>query len=150
MQYPLVETDHYKRCWTKPVSGYKYMEHYNELDVLLVPLQSKEFNAYKSELKFVEAGMMNVAVVASNFGPYTVGSKSFFEKGGKINEEGNCVLIDNNRGHKEWAKTIEKLVKNPEYIDRLKENMHNHILENYDMNKITAKRAEWYKKINKK
>lgn len=150
VQYPLVETEHYKRCWTKPVQNYKYMEHYNELDVLLVPLQSNDFNSCKSELKFVEAGMMNVAVVASNFGPYTIGSTSFFEKGGKVNEEGNCVLIDNNRAHKEWAKTIEKLVKNPEYIGKLKENMHKHVLENYDIRKITANRAEWYKQICKK
>lgn len=150
VQYPFVETEHYKRCWTKPVQNYKYMEHYNELDVLLVPLQSNDFNSNKSELKFVEAGMMGVAVVASNFGPYTIGSNSFFEKGGKINEEGNCVLIDNNRAHKEWAKTIEKLVKNPEYIGKLKENMHKHVLENYDIRKITANRAEWYKQIKKR
>lgn len=140
----------YKRCWTKPVDNFEYMTHYNGLDVLLVPLQDKEFNKYKSELKFIEAGMMNVAVVASNFGPYTIGSKNFFEKGGIINEEGNCILIDNTRAHKEWSKTIEKLVKNPEYVDKLKYNMHNHIIQNYDINKITAYRAEWYKQICKR
>jgi glycosyltransferase involved in cell wall biosynthesis len=126
------------------------MAHYNELDLLLVPLQSNDFNSCKSELKFVEAGMMGVAVMASNFGPYTIGSTSFFEKGGKVNENANCVLIDNNRAHKEWAKSIEKLVKNPEYIDKLKENMHNHILENYDIRKVTKERAEWYKQICKR
>ena len=150
IQYPGVENEPYKRCWTKPVHGFKYMEHYNELDVLLVPLQDNDFNSCKSELKFVEAGMMNVAVVASNFGPYTIGSKSFFEKGGVVNEEGNCVLIDNKKAHKDWSKTIEKLVKNPEYITKLKENMHKHILENYDINKVTAVRADWYKQINKR
>ena len=150
VQYPGVENEPYKRCWTKPVQGFKYMEHYNELDVLLVPLQDNDFNSCKSELKFVEAGMMNVAVVASNFGPYTIGSTNFFEKGGVINENGNCVLIDNKKSHKDWSKTVEKLVKNPEYIDKLKENMHKHILENYDINKITAMRAEWYKDIKKR
>lgn len=150
IQYPGVENEPYKRCWTKPVHGFKYMEHYNELDVLLVPLQDNDFNSCKSELKFVEAGMMNVAVVASNFGPYTIGSKSLFEKGGVVNEEGNCVLIDNKKAHKDWCKTIEKLVKNPEYIAKLKENMHKHILENYDINKVTAVRADWYKQINKR
>jgi glycosyltransferase involved in cell wall biosynthesis len=150
IQYPGVENEPYKRCWTKPVHGFKYMEHYNELDVLLVPLQDNDFNSCKSELKFVEAGMMNVAVVASNFGPYTIGSKSFFEKGGVVNEEGNCVLIDNKKAHKDWSKTIEKLVKNPEYITKLKENMHKHILENYDINKVTAVRADCYKQINKR
>ena len=94
--------------------------------------------------------MMNVAVVASNFGAYKIGSKNFFEKGGVINKEGNCILIDNNKSHKDWHKTIEKLVKNPEYIDILKENMHKHVLENYDINKITAERAEWYQIICKR
>ena len=116
----------------------------------MVPLQSTKFNENKSELKFVEAGMMNVAVIASDFGPYTIGSKNFFERGGSINENGNCVLIDNKKAHKEWCKVIEKLVKNPHYITKLQENMHKHILENYDINKITADRAEWYKSIVKK
>ena len=150
MDYPMDWNESYKRCWTKDVANYKYMEHYNEIDVLLVPLQDNDFNSCKSELKFVEAGMMNVAVVASNFGPYTIGSTNFFEKGGKINENGNCILVDNNRAHKDWAKAVEKLVKNPEYITMLKNNMHQHVLENYDINKVTAERAEWYKQICKR
>lgn len=150
MDYPMVFNEHYKRCWTKDVANYKYMEHYNEIDVLLVPLQANDFNSCKSELKFVEAGMMNVAVVASNFGPYTIGSKNFFEKGGKVNEDGNCILIDNTRAHKEWPKTIEKLVKNPEYVTKLRENMNKHVLENYDINNVTAERAAWYKQICKR
>lgn len=150
MEYPSVYDEPYKRCWTRDVANYDYMKHYNELDVLLVPLQTNEFTSYKSELKFVEAGMMNVAVVASNTGPYTIGSSNYFGKNGTINEDGNCVLIDNHRAHKEWARTIERLVKNPEHIDRLKENMHKHVLEHYDINKITAQRAEWYKQICKR
>ena len=149
-EYPFVENEKYKRCWTKEVANYKYMEHYNEIDVLLVPLQDNNFNAQKSELKFVEAGIMNVAVIASNFGPYTIGSENYFEKGGVINENGNCILIDNRKAHKEWAKAIEKLVKNPEHIVRLQENMNKHIIENYSMDKMTAERAEWYKKICKR
>lgn len=150
VDYPMVFKEAYKRCWTKDVANYKYMEHYNEIDILLVPLQHTEFNSCKSELKFVEAGMMDVAVVASNFGPYTIGSENFFEKGGNINMNGNCILIDNNRAHKEWPKAVEKLVKNPVYIETLQTNMKKHVLENYDINNITAQRAEWYKQICKR
>lgn len=150
IEYPNVNNEGYRRCWTKPVDDYQYMEHYNNLDILLVPLQSTDFNEKKSELKFVEAGMMNVAVIASNFGPYTIGSENFFQKGGIINKNGNCVLIDNKKAHKDWAKMIEKLVKNPEYIDLLKNNMAKHVEENYNLEKITAERAEWYKKICKR
>lgn len=150
MQYPLVDSEPYKRCWTKDVANYKYMEHYNNIDVLLVPLQDNEYNVCKSELKFVEAGMMNVAVVASNVGPYSLNSVNFFEKGGNINNSGNCVLIENRKSHKDWAKTIEKFVKNPEYVTILQQNMHQYVIDKYDINKITAERAEWYKKICKK
>lgn len=148
--YPDADKESYKRCWTKSVDNYEYMKHYNEIDILFVPLQDNEFNSCKSELKFAEAGIMNVGVVASNFGPYTIGSVNLFERGGKINDNGNCILIENNRAHKDWSKTVERLVKNPEYVDILKNNMHKHIMENYNLEKITAERARWYKEICKK
>lgn len=150
VEYPNTENESYKRCWTKPVDDYCYMEHYNNLDILLVPLAKNDFTQCKSELKFVEAGTMDVAVIASNTGPYTIGSENFFQKGGKINEKGNCILIDNRKTDKEWAKAIEKLVKTPEYIQMLKNNMAKHVKENYNLDKITAERAEWYKKICKR
>ena len=149
LDYPNSDNELYKRCWTKVTDNYEYLKHYNDIDVLLVPLQENAFNECKSELKFVEGGMMGVAVVASNVNPYTIGSKNFLEKGGKINEDGNCILIENRKAHKDWAKVIEKLVNNPEYITKLQENMSKHISENYDINKITQKRAEWYKQICK-
>lgn len=147
VDYPNSDNETYKRCWTKTVDNYEYMKHYNEIDILFVPLQDNEFNRYKSELKFAEAGIMNVGVVASNFGAYTIGSVNFFERGGTINENGNCVLIENSRSHKDWAKTVERLVKNPDYVNMLKTNMHKHIMENYNLEKITAERARWYKEI---
>jgi glycosyltransferase involved in cell wall biosynthesis len=150
VDYPNADNETYKRCWTKTVDNYDYMKHYNEIDILFVPLQDNEFNRYKSELKFAEAGIMNVGVVASNFGAYTIGSVNFFERGGTINKDGNCILIENNRAHKDWSKAVEKLVKNPEYVEMLKTNMHNHIMENYNLEKITAERARWYKEICKK
>lgn len=150
LDYPFSDIEPYRRCWTKTVDNYEYMKHYNNIDILMVPLQNNEFNKYKSELKFAEAGMMNVAVIASNFGAYTIGSVNFFERGGGINENGNCILVENNRAHKDWVKAVEKLVRNPKYIDMLKTNMHNHIMENYNLNKITAERARWYKEICKK
>ena len=93
---------------------------------------------------------MNVGVIASNFGAYTIGSTNFFEKGGVINENGNCILIDNRRAHKDWAKAVERIVRNPEYVDMLKKNMNKHITTNYNLNKITAERARWYKEICKR
>ena len=59
-------------------------------------------------------------------------------------------MIDNNRSHKDWYKTVEKLANNPSYVAKLKENMNKHISENYNLDKITLDRANWYKEICKK
>lgn len=142
------DKEFYKRRWTKGIMS--YCTHYNDIDVLLVPLDNNDFNMYKSELKLIEAGMMNKAAVVSNFGPYQIGTVNYFEKGGVVNPEGNCILIDQNKAHKDWAKTIEKLVKNPEHIEKLRENLHNSIKDKYDLTNVTHERAAWYKEIVKR
>ena len=147
-QYPLVDNECYRREWTKNVK--EYGKHYNNVDVLLVPLHTTPFNEVKSELKFVEAGFTNTAVVATDFGPYQIGSVNLFEKGGTINENGNCILIDPSKKHKAWAKAIKKLVENPQLIDLLKHNMHEHVKDTYNLENVTKKRAEWYKQIIRK
>lgn len=147
-QYPFVENESYKRCWTKDIM--EYCTHYNEIDVLLVPLEENKFNSVKSELKLIEAGMMNKAAIVSNFGPYQIGTVNYFEKGGKINPEGNCILIDKIKKHKDWAKAIEKLVKNPEHIETLKKNLHETVKDKYNLSNVTKERAEFYKEIIKK
>lgn len=147
-QYPNVENESYRREWTKPLTSFG--THYNHIDVLLVPLDTNEFNKHKSELKMVEAGFKHKAIVMSDFGPYTIGSKSMFQKGGVIDPTGNCVLIDPSKSHKEWAKTIKKLVENPNLIKQLADNLHEHVKDTYNLENITKKRAEWYKQIVKK
>ena len=148
VQYPNVEHEHYRREWTKGLTSFG--THYNNLDVLLVPLDTNKFNYYKSELKIVEAGFKHKAIVLSNYGAYTIGTKSIFKKGGDIDETGNCVLIDPSKAHKEWAKTIKRLVQNPELIDLLKNNLTDHVKVTYNLETITKKRAEWYKSIVKR
>ena len=147
-QYPFEENEPYKRRWTKGIMS--YCTHYNDIDVLLAPLDENNFNSFKSELKLIEAGMMKKAAIVSNFGPYQIGTTNFFEKGGVINPEGNCILIDKTKAHKDWAKAIERLVKNPEYIEQLKTNLHNSIKDKYDIKNVTVERAEWYKSIVKR
>lgn len=147
-QYPSVEKLGYRREWTKDLTSFG--THYNHIDVLLAPIGTQEFNLYKSELKMVEAGFKHKAIVMSNFGAYTIGSKSIFQKGGVIDETGNCVLIEPGTDHKNWAKTIKKLVEKPELIELLRNNLSDYIHANYDLADITKKRAEWYKSIVKR
>lgn len=147
-QYPGVRDEFYRREWTKDVNN--FATHYRNIDVLLAPLDTNSFNEVKSELKFAEAGFTRTAVICSNFGPYTIGSKSIFQKGGIIDETGNCVLIDPEKKHKAWTQAIKKLVDQPELIKLLQNNMYEHVKDIYDINKITRDRAKWYKEIVKK
>ena len=146
-QWPNVENEAYRREWTKDISN--FATHYRNVDVLIAPLDEFEFNAVKSELKFIEAGFTKTAVIASNFGPYTIGSRNLFKFGGEIDMEGNCILVDKRKAHKDWVKAITKLVKSPELITVLQNNMHETVKDKYDIRNVTKTRAEWYKEIVK-
>lgn len=143
--YPNAEQEGYKRCWTKDMNN--YYQHYKEIDVLLAPLKENEFNLVKSELKPIECCFSHTAFIGSNFGPYTIGLKSIFKKGGEIDTDGNAILIDNRRSPKDWVKAIEKLVKHPEYVKMLQDNLYRDFHEKYDLATVTKQRAEFYKKI---
>jgi glycosyltransferase involved in cell wall biosynthesis len=147
-QYPGVENEVYRREWTKDLT--KFGTHYNNLDVLLVPLDENTFNYHKSELKIAEAGVKHKAVIASNFGPYTIGTRSLFKKGGEIDPEGNCILVEPRKAHKDWVKYVVKLVEHPEYVKLLQDNLAKHVEENYNLEKWTGVRAEFYKSLVKK
>lgn len=147
-QYPGVRDEFYRREWTKDVNN--FATHYRNIDVLLAPLDTNSFNEVKSELKFAEAGFTKTAIICTDYGPYTIGSRSLLKKGGEIDPEGNCILIDPLKAHKAWVKAIKKLVDNPELIKLLQNNMYEHVKDIYDINKVTERRAKWYKEIIKK
>lgn len=148
VQWPNVDNEPYRREWTKDLDSFAM--HYRNLDVLFAPLDCNGFNEVKSELKFIEAGFTKTAVICTDFGPYTIGSKNLFEKGGIINKEGNCILVEPEKKHKAWGQAIKKLVANPELITLLQENMYNTVKDKYDIRNVTKTRAEWYKSILKK
>ena len=148
LEFPGVEKETYRRCWTRTMDS--YFQHYANIDVLLAPLEENDFNKVKSELKAIECCFSHTAFVGSNFGPYTLGLKPLIEKGGNINPDGNAILIDRNKAHKDWAKTIERLVKHPEYVKMLQDNLYRDFHEKYDLRNVTAQRAEFYKKITNK
>ncbi len=141
-EYPYVGNENYKRCWTKDINN--YYKHYNEVDVLLAPLEETDFNACKSQLKAIEACFSNTAIIASNFGPYTLDLKNIIDKGGNINEDGNALLVDKRRNHKDWVKYITKCVNNPDLVKTLQERLHNSLCEKYDLRNVTKIRADFY------
>lgn len=142
--YPYSDNEMYRRCWTKPVS--QYATHYNNIDVLLVPLKECDFNKYKSQLKVIEAGFFHKAIIAQDFGPYTIDLKPFIDKG-NINANGNALMVDSKKNHKQWAKYITTLVQHPEYIKQMADNLYDTVKDKYSIESVTAKRCEFYECI---
>lgn len=141
VEYPDLN-ESYRRCWTKPMDS--YCTHYNNIDVLLAPLKENDFNKVKSQLKVVECGVKHKAIIAQDFGPYTIDLKSMVEKGGKINEEGNGLLVPSNKNHKLWAKYVEMLANNRDMLHKLQDNLHNYVMSKYELSIVSEQRKDLY------
>lgn len=143
--YPIVENEMYRRCWTKNI--HQYATHYNNIDVLLAPLKECDFNKYKSQLKVIESGFFSKAIIAQNFGAYQIDLIHALNKDGTINEQGNALMVDSVKNHKLWAKYITKLVKEPELLKQLQTNLHNTVKEKYSIEYVSKQRSDFYKSI---
>lgn len=137
----------YRRMWTRNIN--QYATHYENVDVLLAPLKENDFNKMKSQLKEIEAGFTHTALIAQNFGAYTIDLVPFREFGGKINENGTALLVDSRKNHKDWAKNINFLAEHPEYVEKLKENLYNFVKNKYSLEKVCEERVNIYKNIVK-
>lgn len=93
----------YRRLYSRDV--FEYIDLYNDIDVALVPLENNQFNKSKSNLKVIEAGYMNKAVIASNVYPYTI----------DCNKTNSILVKDNKYG---WYEAILQ------YMDKSKREEH--------------------------
>lgn len=147
-EYPFSDMENYKRCWTKDMNH--YYEHYSEIDVLLAPLEENDFNKVKSPLKVAECCFSHTAIIAQNFGPYTIDLKNIFDRNGSISPDGNAMLVETSKNHKQWAKYIHKLANNRELLKTLQDRLYESVHEKYDLRNVTKDRAVWYKQITAK
>jgi glycosyltransferase involved in cell wall biosynthesis len=139
-EYPEDKNESYLRVWTKPVTG--YAKNYSKFDISLSPIKNTMFNRMKSQLKVIEAGFYKKAIIASNIGPYTIDLKHCMENGNFV--DGNAILINEARNHADWAKFIEKLVKNPNLIKDMGERLYETVKDKYDLKNVTNDRREFY------
>jgi len=142
-EYSNMANESYRRVWTQPVTS--YAKNYSKFDVSLAPLKNHMFNRMKSQLKVIESGFYKKALIASNLGPYTIDLKHCLKNGNFV--DGNALLVDENRNHSDWAKYIEKLVKNPNLVKDMGERLYETVKDIYDLKVITKNRAEFYKSI---
>ena len=141
--YPNENDEAYIRVWTRPVQS--YANNYSKFDVSLATIKNHMFNRMKSQLKVIEAGFYKKAIIASNVGPYTLDLKHCLDHGNFV--DGNALLVDENRNHSDWAKFIDKLVKNPNMVKDMGERLYETVKDTYDLNVVTKARAEFYKSI---
>ena len=137
--------ENYRRVWTKPITT--YASNYNMFDISLAPIKPHIFNQCKSQLKVIEAGFHKKALIAQNFGPYTIDLTNVIEYGGTINENGNAILIDSRKNHKDWLGAIKFLYKNPDMIKKMGENLYDTVIKKYHIDVVTDTRAEFYKSL---
>lgn len=141
--FPNEIDESYLRVWTKPVTS--YAKNYSKFDVSLAPIKNHMFNRMKSQLKVIEAGFYKKALIASNIGPYTLDLKHCLKNGEFV--DGNALLVDEVRNHSDWAKHMEKLIKNPNMAKDMGERLYETVKDRYDLNIVTKDRAEFYKSI---
>jgi glycosyltransferase involved in cell wall biosynthesis len=146
-EYPNVANEPYRRVWTKPIST--YASNYNLFDISLAPIEENIFNKVKSQLKVIEAGFHKKALIAQDFGPYQIDIQNAYQFGGGWDTNGNGILIDTNKNHKDWYKFIKKLIVEPELVKQLSENLHNTVKDTYSIQSVTEERRKLYLKLIK-
>jgi len=138
-------SENYLRVWTKPVTS--YAKNYSKFDVSLAPIKQHIFNKVKSQLKVIEAGFYKKALIASNYGPYTIDLKHCLKNGEFV--DGNALLVDEVRNHSDWSKYIKKLQQNPNMVKDMGERLYEHVSQRYDLAIVTKTRSEFYKSLIK-
>jgi len=140
--YDNVDNEPYRRVWTKPITS--YASNYNLFDVSLAPLYPHMFNMVKSQLKVIESGFHKKAIIAQDFGPYTIDLKNAKIYGGGFDDTANSLLVDTNKNHKQWYQYIKYLIQNPEKVEVLANNLYETVKNTYSTDTVSDIRRELY------
>lgn len=129
----------YLRRWTKPIN--RYLSMYQDADVVLAPLVRNTFSNMKSELKMIEAGMAKKAFIASDVEPYR-----------KVINKDNGLVVGavksySNKLKAKWGEAIKYMYDNPSFREDSANKLHEMVVRDYDINKITEKRNHIYGKL---
>lgn len=133
------EVKHYRRVESKDICKGEFGKIYEDIDVLLVPLTNNQFNRCKSELKFIEAGFTQTAVVASNVIP----SSNF----GTNNSD--CLLVKEPTPQA-WAKAIKQLLRDKPLLYTITSNNAWNVKTLRNIERIGDKRAAFLRQIIQK
>ena len=134
----------YRRRWTQDITT--YANNYNMFDVSLAPLAESDFNINKSQLKVIEAGFHKKAIIASETNPYLLDLVNAVDNG-NFNSNGNALLVNPKRNHKDWAKQMKRLIENPNMIEDLGNRLYETVKDTYSLRNVCNNRVQFFKTI---
>jgi glycosyltransferase involved in cell wall biosynthesis len=134
----------YRRRWTQDITT--YANNYNMFDVSLAPLVESDFNINKSQLKIIEAGFHKKAIIASETNPYLLDLVNAVDNG-NFNNNGNALLVNPKRNHKDWAKQMKRLIENPNMIEDLGNRLYETVKDTYSLRNVCNNRVQFFKSI---
>lgn len=111
-----------------------YMNHYHDCNIALIPLVNNKFNRYKSELKMIEAGWANKAVIVSDIHPYTNIAKHMI----------NCAAAK-----VDFKFYVDLLLKNKNLQEDLRGKLHEDVKQRYLINRPNERRLEILEKCRR-
>lgn len=108
--------------WSGFVPVYDYANTLNELrlDLMLIPREENEFNKCKSNLKFLEASMLEIPVIASGF------------KDGPYQNDKHITLCYN---IEQWKRAVEKYITNKKLRRKVGKLAKDYVLSKHDITK---------------
>jgi len=123
--------------WQPFVPMEQYVETLNnlKLDLMIIPRADNYFNRCKSNLKFLEASMLEIPCIASGFpdgkSPYEVNPK----------DAEHMVMV---KDPTKWIETIEKVISDREAMREQGKKARKYVEENYSIDKHGHKWADAY------
>lgn len=132
--------DKYNVEWTPFCQVEDYMDILNnlKLDIMLIPRADNYFNRAKSNVKFLEASMCAVPVIAQGFpdglSPYQVNP-----------EDTKHLIIANNE--QEWIDATIDLIDNKDKRREMGDKAREYVINNYNIAKNAHKWDDAYKKV---
>lgn len=128
--------------WCK-VSDYPSKLNEARLDIMLIPRRENYFNKCKSNIKFLEAGMCEIPVIAQSFedAPYEE-----IRKEAILGKEIGVLVNENDK----WMEEIDRLVENKELRREIGKNAREYVLKNYNIEDHAHKWNDAYQKICEK
>ena len=126
--------------WVK-MSDYFTTLNSLRLDLMLIPRRNNSFNKAKSNIKFLEAGMLEIPVIASSFPD----KDSPYDK--DLNGD-NGILVST---IEDWRGAVDYMISNDERRLEIGRNARKYVIDNYHIDKHAHKWDEAYDSlINKK